>query len=195
MPKKMIFQLWIICCLMPLVACNNTSNTQQSTSSLVSVLPSPSDEQVTTSTIGANGSISIEEAAQQYSVIVRPFGCAMLEWGALEEKYGSNGQVNSDLLPEFKDAAAKTANLRNIAVEKLIVSQWPQTVQSDIQAVALFWASVQRIERAASESPDVGMWNKNIRPYWEMKASSENGLSKIIRIKLGLPEFGSSECD
>ena len=195
MVRKKMFQLWIVCCLMPLVACNNTSNTQDSTSSLVSVPTSPSGEQVTSSTIGTNDSISVEEAAQQYSVIVRPFGCAWLEWGALEEKHGNNGKFNSDLLPEFKDAAAKTANLRNIAVEKLIMSQWPQTVQSDIQAVALFWASVQKIEKALSESTDAGTWDMRVEIYRSKTSSSETGLSKIIRIKLGLPEFNSSECD
>jgi len=194
MPKKMIFQLWIICCLLPIAACNNTSNTQESTSSQASVLPSSPDEQVTSSTTGATDSISIEEAAKQYSLIVRPFGCAWLKWIALEEKYASNGQFSSDNLPEFKDAAAETANLRNIAVEKLILSRWPQTVQSDIQAVALFWAAVQKVEKALSESTDARTWNMGKEVYRSKASSSETGLSKIIRIKLSLPEFSSSEC-
>ena len=40
----------------------------------------------------------------------------------------------------------------------------------------------------------IGSWNKITQSDNTFASSSENGLSKIIRIELELSEFNSSEC-
>ena len=185
----------IFCCLITLLSCGGTSNTSPSVNAPSSVLKSTSGEYESSTEIGAGNLISQEEAGVQYSQIVRPFGCALADWMNLQKQfYIGNAQVDGSKLPEMKSAVSKVATLRNSTVEELVTSNWPESVRADIENVSLFWASVAKVEKVLSESMDISSWNKNIQSYRTFASSSENGLSKIIRIKLGLPEFSPSEC-
>ena len=196
MKRKAILKFAIISCLISLGACGGSSNANESATSLVANSPTTTIAQVIGTTLNGNVSITVEAAALQYSSIVRKTNCAIMRYQGLEKQYSlGNGQVDLESgLSDLTSAMMKTATERDLAVRALVSKDWPQKVQSDVAALALFWASAQRAEKAVSESTDVGSWNNSLKLYLSLLSSPDAGLSKIIRIKLDLPDFDISEC-
>jgi len=196
MKRTAVLKFAIISCLISLGACGGSSNANESTTSLNATSPTTTIAQVTDTTLNGNVGITVEAAAQQYSSIVRKTNCAIMSYQDLEKQYSlGNGQVDLENgLPDLTSAMLKTATERDLAVRALVSKDWPQKVQSDVAALALFWASAQRAEKAVSESTDVGSWNSSLKLYLSLLSSPNGGLSKIVRIKLNLPDFNISEC-
>ena len=196
MYRRKILKFAMVSCLIALGACGGSSDANNPSTTLSEVMPSVTIDQASKTTLTGTDSISIDAAAQQYSSIVVKTNCAPMNYLAVEKKYSlGNGQVDlTNGLSDLTDAVLSTATQRDEAVRALISNEWPQKVQQDIEALALFWASLQRAEKGLSESTDLGTWNSNIQVYLSKSSSSESGLSKIIRIKLNLPDFSSSEC-
>ncbi len=186
----------IVSCVLFLGACGAPSNKDAPT--VVTEISPVTNSGPPDSLPGADGTENIERAAALYSSIVYETNCAMGEYRSVEEKYSlGEGKIDisGDGLSKVTAAMLKIAQLRQSAIKAMIKSDWPVTVQSDIEALALFWASSQRSEIDLSESVDGGSWNKGVEIYRSKVSSSESGLSKIIRIKLGLPDFKFTECD
>ena len=196
MNRKIVLRIALVSCVIALVSCGNSSDTKEPTATLSDSQTVVTADQTTVPELGGSDSVTVAAAAKQYSSIVRKTNCALLDYLELEKKYSlGNGQVDLDSgLSDLTNAALKTATQRDIAVRALISKNWPEQVKSDLEALALFWASLQRAEITMSQSTDVGSWNSSVQMYISKATSSESGLSKIIRIKLDLPDFGSSEC-
>lgn len=196
MKRTEVIKFAIISCLISLGACGGSSNANESATSLVVTSSTTTIAQVTDTTLNGNVAITVEAAAQQYSSIVRKTNCAMMRYQGLEKQYSvGNGQVDLESgLLDLTSAMKKTATERNFAVRALVSKDWPQKVQSEVASLALFWASAQRAEMAVSKSTDVGSWDNSLKLYLSLLSSPDAGLSKIIRIKLNLPDFDISEC-
>jgi hypothetical protein len=139
--------------------------------------------------------ISIEEAGKNYVEAVTPTNCAITRYGEAEKKYSiGNAQIDSSGLEELTGLFGEIATARQTAVEELVRGDWPVSVKSDIEQMAVFWAGLQRSEVGVSGATDIGTWNDALNQWKNKAGSSDSGLSKIIRIKLSLPEFSSSEC-
>ncbi len=174
--------------IVPLNACTSSTGTPDTTS--ISSTSKPSTTVVQTDTV------SIEEAATRYSEIVRATNCALYEYRDVESRFSlGNAQIDLTGLASLTGAMAKVADARDIAVSALLKETWPQNVQSNIESLELFWASLQRSEVAVSQATDQGTWNSAINLYLNQTSTPEGGLSKIIRMKLMLPDFSESECE
>lgn len=142
------------------------------------------------------GEPSLDVAARQYSEIVRPTNCALMEYTSLEEKYRmEDGQVDLSGIEELTAAVGRVSSTRQIAVENLVKTDWPTEVAQDMEALALFWTTLQRAERDVSAATDQGSWNSAVNNWVSTSKGTESGRSKIIRIKLGLGDFQASECE
>lgn len=195
MNRKKVLRIALVSCVIALASCGNSSDTKEPATTLSDSQTVVPADQTTIPALGGSDSVTIEAAAKQYSSIVRKTNCVLLDYLELEKRYSlGNGQVDDSGLPDLTNAALKIATQRDIAVRALISKNWPEQVKSDVEALALFWASLQRAETTMSQSTDVGSWNSSVQMYISKATSSESGLSKIIRIKLDLPDFSSSEC-
>jgi hypothetical protein len=149
-------------------------------------------------TQGQNSSnaMPLAEAAYKYAQLVTATNCALAAYTAVEGDYAmDNGQVDLSGLYELTNAAERISVERQSAIEELVTSKWPVEVSDDMEALALFWATVQRAEKNLSVADDLNSWNSAIANLLEVGKGPESGRSKIIRIKLGLGEFSNSECD
>jgi hypothetical protein len=143
----------------------------------------------------SNG-MTMVEAAVLYPQIVHATNCAMTEYSKIESKYNlGNSQLDLAGLSELTSAFGRIAAERQKAVEDLVEQDWPNEIFSDIEALALYWAGVQRREVTLSKATDQGTWNEYLALWIDAVQSSDAGRSKIIRIKLGIKEFSSSECN
>jgi len=167
-----------------LVSCGGTSDSASTVES-----SSPVDTNVSTG-------MSMDDAASKYAAIVRPTNCALMDYSAVESKYDlGNGEVDLVGIDELTTNVGRVASARQKAVEELVGNDWPEEVGDDIEALALFWAGLQRKESAVSKATDLGTWNQSVAEWRGATQSSDSGRSKIIRIKLGLDDFSPSECD
>jgi hypothetical protein len=148
-----------------------------------------------TSEVPESPGISIEEAGRNYVAAVTPTNCAMTRTGEVESSYSmGNAQIDSAGLEELTGLFGEIAAARQTAVESLVRAEWPASVKDDIEQMAIFWAGLQRSEVAVSAATDIGTWNEAITQWKDKGSTSDSGLSKVIRIKLSLPEFSPSEC-
>lgn len=148
------------------------------------------------STIEEESKPTLDVAARQYAGIVRPTNCALIEYASLEESYRmEDGQVDLAGIDELTAAAGRISSARQIAVENLVKSDWPTDVSEDMEALALFWTTLQRAERDVSMATDLQSWNSAVNNWVSTSKGTESGRSKIIRIKLGLGDFTASECE
>ena len=137
----------------------------------------------------------LTNAAKLYAKIVTPVNCSIDAYRAIEQRYSlGNNQVDMSGLPEFVASFAERASLRQTAIEQLVRATWPERVRGDLDSLALFWAGVQKSEVAVSKSTDIGSWNASASTYSQLLAAPDAGVSKIIRIKLDLPEFSATDC-
>lgn len=186
--RKFLSSSVVTASLLILASCggNNAASTE------TSVADAP--ESVASDAPKASG-LSIEEAGRKYVDAVTPTNCAMFRAGEAEKNYSlGNAQIDISGLEELTGLFGEIASARQTAVEKLVRGDWPETVKSDIQQMAIFWAGLQRSEVGVSEATDIGTWNEAIAQWKDKGSTSDSGLSKVIRIKLSLPEFSSSEC-
>lgn len=139
--------------------------------------------------------IDLAAASFEYLRIVRPTNCALVAYSDVESTYSlGNDTVDLAGLSELTGAMSAVARERDEAIRKMIGTEWPTAVSEDISSLALFWSALQRAELTVSSATDLGTWNSAITGYKSLVNSEEGGRSKVIRIKLGLPDFDPGEC-
>lgn len=139
--------------------------------------------------------VDLTTAGFEYLRIVRPTNCALMAYSDVESTYSlGNDTVDLAGLAELTGAMSAVARERDEAIRKMIGAEWPTVVSEDISSLALFWSALQRAELTVSSATDLGTWNSAITGYKSLVNSEEGGRSKVIRIKLGLPDFDPSEC-
>ena len=186
--KKILPSPIVVAALILVVGCGgNSSNSSDSTTA-------QNSETVASEAPKVEG-VSIEGTAEKYREIVTPTNCALTRYSEAESNYSiGNAQIDLSGIDELTGLFGEIASARQVAVEELVRGEWPDSVKSDIEQMAIFWAGVQRAEVTVSQATDMGTWNESISQWKSKLTSSDSGLSKIIRIKLSLPEFSPSEC-
>jgi hypothetical protein len=186
--KKVFSSSIVVAALLLVAGCGgNSANSADST-----VAQTP--ETVTSEAPKTEG-VSIESAAERYREIVTPTNCAITRYSEAESTYSiGNAQIDLSGIDELTGLFGDIASARQLAVEELVRGEWPDSVKSEIEQMAIFWAGVQRAEVSVSQATDLGTWNESITQWKGKLTSSDSGLSKVIRIKLSLPEFSPSEC-
>lgn len=186
--KRLFPSSIVVAALLLVAGCGgNSSSSPNSTAA--------SNSETMTSEAPVAEGISVEAAAEKYREIVTPTNCAITRYSAAESSYSiGNAQIDLSGLDELTGLVGEIAAARQQAVEELVRGEWPESVKSDIEQMAVFWAGVQRTEVAVSGATDLGSWNDSVAQWKNKAASSDSGLSKIIRIKLSLPDFSASEC-
>ncbi|CAB4633029.1 MAG: hypothetical protein F2612_02345 [Actinobacteria bacterium] len=186
--KKILTSSIFVTALLLVAGCGGSSTSSSDSTAAV-------NSETMTSEAPDSPGISMEEAGQRYVEIVTPTNCALTRYSETENSYSiGNAQIDLSGIDELTGLVGEVASARQQAVEDLVRGEWPETVKSDIEQMAIFWAGVQRAEVTVSQSTDTGTWNDSIAQWKSKVASSDSGLSKIIRIKLSLPEFSPSEC-
>ncbi len=186
--KKLLPSSIVLAALLLVAGCGGSSpSSSDSTAS--------KNSETLTSEAPQESGISIEQAARNYVAAVTPTNCAMTRTGEVERSYSmGNAQIDSAGIEELTGLFGEIAAARQTAVESLVRADWPASVRDDIEKMAIFWAGLQRSEVAVSAATDIGTWNEAITQWKAKGSTSDSGLSKVIRIKLSLPEFSPSEC-
>lgn len=142
-----------------------------------------------------SSSIRLQSAAMEYVDLVRPTNCALFDYRDVEDMYSlGNDQVDLAGLTYLASAMEVVAYERDIAISKLVSTEWPIEVKDDMAALALYWSAVYRAEVALATASDQGTWDSAMSAYRDLGSSNDAGRSKIIRLKLGVEEFSPAEC-
>lgn|GEM_PF-3123746 len=166
---------------------SETSQSSPSTSSPATTVPATSTQPPTTTAAPTTTVDPIALAGEKYIEFVKPSNCMIGLIQILEaDIIGDDGfyerewpKVLEQIVPAYKTLADDTVTF----VEKLVSYDWPDEVQSDVDALVtelVQWAGWYAGLGAATSFDS---WNAAI----EAQIPAETGAATIVRAKLGLP--------